>query len=70
MALHATVPIEIEGCDAVADIVLEKGDTAAFAFGSVRDEELGSAEFLDTEAIDRCVDASSRFWRDWIKRST
>src|SRR4051794_20381403 len=33
MALHATVPIEIEGCDAVADIVLEKGDTAAFAFG-------------------------------------
>ncbi|MFL6447656.1 MAG: trehalase-like domain-containing protein [Bryobacteraceae bacterium] len=46
MALHATVPLGIQGCDAVADLVLEKGDTAAFAFGAIQREESGSAEFL------------------------
>jgi GH15 family glucan-1,4-alpha-glucosidase len=70
MTLHATVPLHTDGCDAVADFTLQKGETAAFAFGSVKEDELGSAEFLDTEAIEHRFDVSSQFWRNWIKQST
>src|SRR4051794_19798221 len=70
LALHATVPLEIDGADAVADFTLEKGDTASFAFGSIASEELDSSEFLNSEAGEHCFQASSRFWRDWIKQST
>lgn len=70
MALHATVPLSVDGLDAVAEFTLQKGETAAFAFGALRDEELGSSDFLKPEAIDHCFDTSSRFWRDWINQST
>lgn len=70
LALHATVPLEIESGDAVADFILEKGGTAAFGFGSVREEELGSDEFLKSESIEKCFIESTQFWRDWIKHST
>jgi GH15 family glucan-1,4-alpha-glucosidase len=70
LALHATVPLAIEGQDAVADFTLQKGETAAFAFGAVPEHELDSSDFLNAEAIEHCFGASSRFWRDWIAQST
>lgn len=47
MALHVTVPLGVEGRDAVADFTLQKGDTTAFAFGAVREDELGSSDPLN-----------------------
>lgn len=70
MALHATVPLEPEESDAVADFVLQQGQSASFAFGSVREEEVGSAEFLRSDAVEACFQTSSQYWRDWIKQST
>src|SRR6185437_1872306 len=70
MILHGTVPLEMRDGDAVADFVLKKGDSAAFAFGSVREEQLESADFLNAQAIEHCFDASARFWRNWIEQST
>jgi GH15 family glucan-1,4-alpha-glucosidase len=70
LALHASIPLEIQDSDAVAEFTLQKGETAAFAFGMVREEELGSSEFLNPEAVEKCFEISSRYWRDWIKQST
>jgi GH15 family glucan-1,4-alpha-glucosidase len=69
MALHATVPLEIDGEDAVATFTLRSNESAAFAFGSVKKEETAPRELLDPESIDELFQASSQYWRDWISKS-
>ncbi len=70
MALHGTVPLEIEDNDGVAVFTLEKGKTASFAFGSLKKEESGPNELLNEKQIERCFEESSHFWREWIGKST
>lgn len=70
MALYATVPLEVDGLDAVADFVLNKGETASFAFGSVKTEEKGPAESLDQESVKHHFELTAQYWREWISNST
>jgi GH15 family glucan-1,4-alpha-glucosidase len=70
MVLHSTVPLCIEGLDAVSEFTLQKGETAAFALGAVGADALDGSEFLNSEAIEHCFSASARYWRNWIKQSS
>jgi GH15 family glucan-1,4-alpha-glucosidase len=69
LALHGTVPLTIEGQDAIAEFTLERGETASFAIGTIAPEEIDGAELLDTERIERCFKETTDFWRDWISQS-
>jgi len=70
MSLHATVPLCIDGQDGVAEFTLERGQTASFAFGSLKGEELETAELLDPESVEQQFKLSTKFWRDWTAKST
>lgn len=65
MALHATVPLNLDGNDAVANFTLRPGETATFTFGEA-DPEI---EILNQDAIEDHFQQTSRYWRDWISRS-
>lgn len=69
LALHATVPLAIEGLDGVADFVLKQGETASFAFGAVKAEEMGECDLLDPESIEKCFQRTAQYWRDWVSKS-
>ena len=69
MALHATVPLAIDGADAVATFTLKSKESASFAFGSVKKEETAPRELLDPERIEDLFKASSQYWTDWIEKS-
>lgn len=69
IVLHGTVPLSVDGYDGVADFTLNKGETASFAFGSVREEEKGQKELLDPESIEHCFQQTSDYWRGWIAQS-
>ncbi len=68
--LHATVPLAIEGPDGVADFTLNKGETASFAFGSVKREEVGPHHLLHPQAIEECFQRTAQYWRDWVGKSS
>jgi GH15 family glucan-1,4-alpha-glucosidase len=65
MALHATVPLDLDSNDAVANFTLKTGETATFTFGEA-DPEI---EILDQDAIEDHFQQTSHYWRDWISRS-
>jgi GH15 family glucan-1,4-alpha-glucosidase len=69
MALHATVPLVIEGRDGVADFTLKRGEKASFCFGSLRQEEKEPHELLDPEQMEIHFQETARFWRDWMQKS-
>jgi GH15 family glucan-1,4-alpha-glucosidase len=69
MALHATVPLAVEGADAVAAFTLSAGEAASFAFGSVTKEETETRALLDPESIEQRFQASAQYWRNWIEQS-
>jgi GH15 family glucan-1,4-alpha-glucosidase len=69
MALHATVPLQVEGQDGIAEFVLQRGQTASFAFGSLKKEEKGPRELLDPENIEQHFQQTAQFWRAWIAKS-
>ncbi len=70
MALYATVPLEAEGPDAVAEFTLGQGEIASFAFGSIWPEEKVGAEVLDHGAVEHCFQLSSEYWRAWMGHSS
>jgi GH15 family glucan-1,4-alpha-glucosidase len=70
MALHATVPLDIDGSDAVAEFSLTRGQSVLFAFGSLKQEEITASELLDAKQIQDVLNASSKFWREWLHQST
>lgn len=70
LALHATVPLQAEGFDGVADFVLQSGESASFAFGHVKSQEKESTETLERTQIEQRFLRSHQFWRDWIAKST
>lgn len=70
MELHALVPLQADGLDAVAEFTLSAGGTASFAFGAAEEEEGAHACLLDPASIDHVFEATTRFWRDWMQQST
>jgi GH15 family glucan-1,4-alpha-glucosidase len=69
MALHATFPLRIDGTDVKASFTLNAGETAMMAFGQVAEAEtLGAC--LDRGDVEERFQETSRFWRDWIGRSS
>ncbi len=70
MSLYATVPLSIDGQDGVGEFVLERAQTASFAFGSVKAEEMGKTELLHPENMEQQFQLSTRYWRDWTSKST
>ncbi len=69
MALHGTVPLAIDEQDGVADFTLAQGESASFAFGSVKAEEKTRKELLNPESIQQCFQETSDYWRKWVSIS-
>ena len=69
VALHGSVPLEIDGLDGVADFTLNMGESAVFAFGELRPEESGERELLDQEAIEKAFGETAQYWRTWVGKS-
>ncbi|HMF78307.1 MAG TPA: glycoside hydrolase family 15 protein [Bryobacteraceae bacterium] len=69
MALHGTVPLKIEGRDAIAEFTLSRGETASFAFGNVTKPGKEPKELLDHQMIEERFRQTSQYWRDWISQS-
>ncbi|HXP10095.1 MAG TPA: glycoside hydrolase family 15 protein, partial [Acidobacteriaceae bacterium] len=69
MTLSSTVPLRVDGLDAVAEFTLKKGEQASFAFGCLQNQELETAELLAPERVQQCFDETIRFWREWISKS-
>lgn len=69
MALHATVPLEVDGMDGTAEFTLERGETASFAFGSMIKEEVKNRQVLDAEAVELSFKRTAQYWRDWVSKS-
>lgn len=65
MTLHATVPLTLQGNDAVSTFALKAGETATLIFG----EAALDAKILDAEAVEDHFHQTSQYWRDWIGRS-
>jgi len=64
LRLRSTVPMTVEGPDAVARFTLRAGETAAFVL-----EEAEEGASPDTDLVRFCQDAfaeTSGFWRRWI----
>ncbi len=70
MSLYATVPLSIDGQDGVAEFVLERTQTASFAFGSLKAEEMGTTKLLHPENMEQQFQFSIKYWRDWTSKST
>lgn len=66
MTLHATVPVTLEGGDAIASFALKAGQTATFTFG----EAAPDTNLLDPEAIEDHFNQTACYWRDWVACST
>ena len=69
MALHGTVPLEIEGQDGVADFVLKAGETASFAFGNVPEDVQTRRNLLDADRVDQQFRQTTQYWRSWLSKS-
>ncbi len=69
LALHSTVPLTVDGQDATADFTLQSGETASFAFGQVKQEEIDATELLEAASVERCFKETGEFWRGWMGQS-
>ena len=65
MTLHATVPLTLDGGDAVSRFALKAGETAMFTFG----ESAPGVKMLNHRAIENHFQQTARYWREWIARS-
>ena len=68
MALRATVPLRLDGPDAVAEVRLDRGQSATFTFGGHLPEE--EADTLDEAAFETAFAETTGYWRRWLSRST
>ncbi|MET9255446.1 glycoside hydrolase family 15 protein [Streptomyces sp. NPDC003717] len=68
--LRATVPLETDGADAVAEFGLVQGETAVFVLTCGEDACSGEGTApLAAEEAAGLFDATVAFWRSWISRS-
>ncbi len=70
VALHGSVPLELDGLDGTADFILNKGESALFAFGDLQPEETGKEELLNTATIQSSFEQTSQYWRTWVGKSS
>ncbi len=70
LTLHGTVPMEVDGQDAVATFTLSHGETASFALGQLKQEESGPHELLHPEKMQGSFDETVDYWRTWVGKST
>lgn len=67
LALTSSVPVEIDGRDAVASFTLDEGETAVFALDRIGGKvEPRSCPVLEAEEL---FGATVRYWRTWLSRS-
>ncbi len=69
MALHGTVPLEIDGQDGTAEFVLRAGELASFAFGNVPEDAQTRTNLLDHDRVDQQFRETTKFWRTWLGKS-
>jgi GH15 family glucan-1,4-alpha-glucosidase len=67
MRLRSSVPLDLDGPDAIARFVLRAGETAAFVFELVITEASPCGEAV--YVID-AFKATTNFWREWTGRAT
>ncbi|MBB5695661.1 glycoside hydrolase family 15 protein [Muricoccus pecuniae] len=67
LRLRATVPLRIEGGDAVAEFELRAGQAAAFV---LEDAAEGNALPADPHDVAECFKSTADSWRRWTARST
>ena len=70
MALHGSVPLEVDGQDAVAEFTLAQGETASFAFGATEPEQNGPSQLLDCEVVALQHQETADYWRGWVRQSS
>jgi GH15 family glucan-1,4-alpha-glucosidase len=68
LALRGTVPMEVEGGDAVADFEVRPGETATFLLEA--SEGAGLQEIDPAGYAARTFTETADFWRGWIGRSS
>jgi len=64
LRLHSSVPLSLEGGDAVAHFTLRTDESASFVLEEARDVSPCSADGYVVESFKRTLN----FWRDWIAR--
>ena len=69
MSLHGSIPLHIDGPDAVANFTLSAGESACFAFGNIPAAQHAAYNLLDAESIARQFDETVQFWREWVEQS-
>ncbi|MBP0493810.1 glycoside hydrolase family 15 protein [Pararoseomonas indoligenes] len=67
LRLRATVPLRIEGGDAIAEFTLAPNESAAFV---LEDAAHGNACPADPSEVAECFKHTADSWREWTARST
>ena len=68
LRLSTSVPLRIEGSDAIAEFTLAAGDSVAFVLENVVEGE--PAVGADPDYVSRSFKEAVNYWRSWIGRST
>lgn len=67
LALTSSVPVEIDGPDAVSSFTLSEGDTAVFALDRIGNGvELRACPLMEAEKL---FNATVHYWRGWLSKS-
>jgi GH15 family glucan-1,4-alpha-glucosidase len=68
LRLHSSVPLRIQGPDAVAEFTLRGGHSASFVLEFVGNERASPCE--DHDYVIQSFKATTSFWRAWVGRAT
>ncbi|MDQ8204353.1 glycoside hydrolase family 15 protein [Pelagicoccus sp. SDUM812003] len=66
LRLRSNVPLEIEGCDCVAEFTLEAGESALFILEDVAQDD----DFEPLDFSSKAFKATSDYWRAWCSQCT
>ena len=67
MLLRGTAPLHACSGGAVSTFTLQKGESAVFIFSDLEEKEQGP---IDRDGVDRDLEATIGYWREWSGRST
>lgn len=66
--LQASVPLQVDGSDAVAEFTLKAGEVADFMIENAENEPITDGVF--TQALTTSLFETITYWKDWVSRST
>ncbi|HEY0786781.1 MAG TPA: glycoside hydrolase family 15 protein [Acidobacteriaceae bacterium] len=69
MGLYASVPLQVEGHDAVTEFSLSAGESASFAFGKIGSRDAGPRMALIPARIEAQFQETTAFWRAWTTQT-